>query len=184
MKDMAFKFLSNKMNKRGLSGIIIMMVMIALVLATAVIVINLTKKTVEGKIEQAEACGINILDKFSINGEYVCYDSASDEFVFSINRGDIDLDKLLISISTETESQTFEMRAGTSENFGGKILSYPDRVETVRLSAKNSGRTYIVTEFGGVPVKIEIAPVISGNQCGVVDTLSNIVDCSLTTILS
>ncbi len=171
-------------NKKALSGVVMMVIMIALVMVIMAVVITTTKKTVEEKIGQTEACNIDIFDKLSINSDYVCYDSTNKEFVFSINRGDIDLDKLLISISSETESQTFEMRNKVDEDFGGKIVSYPDRSTTVRLPGKNSGKTYILTEFSEQVTDIRIAPVISEKQCEVIDTLSNIVDCSITTILS
>ena len=171
-------------NRKALSGVVMMVIMIALVMVIMAVVVTMTKKTVEKKIEQTEACGIDNFGKLSINSEFVCYDSTNSEFVFSINREDIDLDKLLISISSETESQTFEMRSKVDEDFGGKIVSYPDRSTKVRLPGKNSGKTYILTEFSDQVTDIKIAPVISGKQCDVIDTLSNIVDCSITTILS
>lgn len=171
-------------NKRGLSAVIVMVVMIALVLSLMAVVITLTKRTVEEKISQTESCGVEIIDKFLINRAYVCYDSSKQELIFSIDRRDADLDKLLISVSSESESQVFEMRNKVDENFEGKILSYPDRSEIVRLPGKNGGRTYILTGFSEQPTDIQIAPVINGKQCDVTDSVGEIVDCSLTTILS
>ncbi|MEK6817224.1 MAG: hypothetical protein AABX80_00320, partial [Nanoarchaeota archaeon] len=97
------KFLFNfEKNRKAVSGIVVMVVMIALVISISAIVFTMTKKTVEEKIKKSEACGPNIIGKLSINLEYVCYDSTEKEFVFSINRGEIELDKLIIAIETET----------------------------------------------------------------------------------
>src|SRR3989344_7814862 len=96
-------------NHKAVSGVVVMVVMIALVISISAIVFTLTKKTVEEKIKSSETCGPDIIGKLSINSEYVCYDKDSDEIVFSINREDIELDKLIVAIETETEVRQFEI---------------------------------------------------------------------------
>ena len=76
------------------------------------------------------------------------------------------------------------MRNKDDEEFGRKIVASTDRTTTVRVPGKNSGKTYILTEFSEQVTDIRIAPIISDKQCEVIDKLSNIVDCSITTILS
>ena len=53
---------------------------------------------------------MEIIGELSINSEYVCYDSTNDEIQFSINRGEIDLDKLIIAIETETEIKNLNLK--------------------------------------------------------------------------
>ena len=96
-------------NRKAISGVVVMVVMIALVITVSAVVFNMTKKTVEEKIKKTEACGLEIIGKLSINSEYVCYDSENSRVVFSINRGEIDLDKMIIAIETETKITQIEM---------------------------------------------------------------------------
>src|SRR3989338_7794548 len=96
-------------NHKAVSGVVVMVVMIALVISISAIVFTMTKKTVEEKIKKSEACGPNIIGKLSINSEYVCYDKDRDEIVFSINREYIELDKIIVAIETETEVRQFEI---------------------------------------------------------------------------
>jgi len=176
-------------NKKALSAVVIMVIMVALVMAVMAVVFTLTKKTVEEKIEQTESCGINLLDKLSINSEFVCYDSSSQKFVFSINRGDIELDNLLIAIETETKIIQFQLDGNDQEFCGetNELYNYGkddcDPVDKVTLPGKKAGKTYITTNFLEPVIAVQIAPFIGGKQCEVVDTITNIIDCSGTTIL-
>ena len=181
MRKMEKKFLFNfEKNRKAVSGIVVMVVMIALVISISAIVFTMTKKTVEEKIKKSEACGPNIIGKLSINSEYVCYDDATGEFVFSINRGEIELDKLIIAIETETKITQIEMIEGAIEGIDG-LVSYPDRGLAI-IPAKNAGRTYIATGFSEPVIGIKIIPVINEEQCEVADSLNEIIPCSQTTI--
>jgi len=174
------------LNKKSVSGVVVMVVMIALVISISAIVFTTTKKTVEEKIKKSEACGPNILGKLSINSEYVCYDSEEDEIVFSINREDIELDKIIVAVETETAVKQFEISEtgkkfddlypyNKSRNLGGNEVALP---------AKNSGRTYIATGFSEPVIGIKIIPVINEEQCEVADSLNEITPCEQTTIFS
>ena len=85
-KAKKFKLQYKMLNKKAVSGVVVMVVMIALVISISAIVFTTTKKTVEEKIKKSEACGPDIIGKLSINSEYVCHDSVTKEIVFSINR--------------------------------------------------------------------------------------------------
>lgn len=169
-------------NKKGLSSVVMMVIMIALVMSIMAVVFNLTKKTVEDKIDKSDSCGINILDQLSINDEYVCYNSSTNETVISINRKTLDLDKLLIALETDSDIIKYEISETniTLDN----VTNYPDKTEGVQLPNKNGGKTYIISNVNKKPLKIEIAPVVGGNQCDFVDSIDNIIDCSLTTIFN
>ena len=169
-------------NHKAVSGVVVMVVMIALVISISAIVFTLTKKTVEEKIKSSEACGPNIIGKLSINSEYVCYDKDSDEIVFSINREDIELDKIIVAIETETEVRQFELDVDKKTILD--LYSYPDKETQTNMPAKNSGRTYIATGFNEPVIGIKIIPVINDEQCDVADSLNEITPCKQTTIFS
>lgn len=140
---MAKQFLYKMRNKKALSAVVTMVLIIALVVAVVGVVFTLTKKTVEGEIEKSEACGLNLLDKFSINSEFVCYDEDEDRFVFSITRGDIDVDSLLVGIETETQIIQYGIRKG--DNTLTNLISYPEKDKSTSLPLKKGGATYIAT---------------------------------------
>ena len=170
--------------KKAVSGVVVMVVMIALVISISAIVFTTTKKTVEEKIKKSEACGPDIIGKLSINSEYVCHDSVTKEIVFSINREDIELDKLIVAIETETAVKQFEI--SEVEKPINNLYPY-DKGRTLKgnkvvLPKKNSGRTYIAKGFNEPVIGIKIIPVINGEQCEVADSLNEIIDCEQTTI--
>lgn len=181
-RDRERKFLYKMpLKKRAVSGVVIMVVMIALVIAVSAIVFTITKKTVEEKIKKTQACGPDIIGKLSINPEYVCYDSKTNQIVFSINRGDIELDKLIVAIETETEITSFEIK--NQEELINNLYPFNGNLgDLIKLPAKNSGRTYIGTGFDNQIIGIEIIPIISGEQCEVADSLNEIIPCEETTI--
>lgn len=171
-------------NRKAVSGVVVMVVMIALVIAVAAIVFTTTKKTVEEKIEKTQACGLEIIGKISINSKYVCYDEIKDEVVFSINRGEIELDKLIIAIETETKITQIEMRDGQGEIINNLYPFNGNPGDLIKLPAKNAGKTYIGTGFDEEIIGIKIVPVINGEQCEAADSLNEITPCSQTTIFS
>lgn len=163
-------------NRKAVSGIVVMVIMIALVMAVAAVVFTTTKKTVEKQIKKSEACGPNIIGQISINSEYVCYDSENQEIRFSINRGNVDLDKLIVAVETESEAIQFEL---TSElkNFSNLYPFNKQLGDAVNLPGKNGGKTYIGTGFNEDIIGIKIAPVINGEQCEIADSLTEITSC-------
>lgn len=165
--------------KKGLSGVITVLILITLVMAATGIIWTVINKIVKESLEEAEACFGNY-EEVTINSEYTCYNSIGEGNVnvqFSINIGDIEIDELLISIATEDTSKTFKIN---NELQGIESLGpYPSDSGDVKLPGKNSGLTYIASGFSSEPVLIRIAPVINNNQCEVYDSLSEIVDCLL-----
>ena len=166
-------------NKKAVSEVVVMVVMIALVISISAIVFTLTKKTIEEKTKKSQACGPDIIGKLSINSEYVCYDSAKKEIVFSINREDIGLDKLIVAVETEIEVIKFELK---ENELNIDLVPFSSGGSTA-LPTKNSGRTYI-GKIDKEVIGIKIIPVINGEQCEVADSLNEITPCSQTTIFS
>ncbi len=167
------------MNKKAVSGVVVMVVMIALVISISAIVFTLTKKTVEEKIEKSQACGLEIIGKLSINSEYVCYDSDKKNVTFSINREEIELDKLIVAVETETEIKQFELKEDEPND---DLIPFISGGSTT-LPAKNGGKTYI-GKIDNEVIGIKIIPVINGEQCEVADSLNEITPCSETTFFS
>ncbi len=159
--------------KRSVSGIVVTVILIALVMAVAAIVFTTTKKTVEEKIEKSEACGLGTMGKLSINSEYVCYDSINNQFEFSVNRGNIELDKLIIAVETGTKVKQFELKENEQNT---DLIPFISGGSTA-LPAKNGGRTYISTGFNEEVIGIKIIPVINGKQCEIADSLNEITTC-------
>lgn len=179
-KDMEKKSIYK--NRKALSSVVMMVIMIALVMAIAGVIFTLTRQTVEEEIDKTESCGLNIIDKLFINDLYVCYDSSEERMVFSINREDIEMDKILIALETETEIIKYEIE-NSEENIPG-VYDYPNGLtgSPVSLPGKNGGKTYFL-DISEKPIQIQIAPIINDEQCDFIDSINNIVDCTGTTIL-
>ena len=183
--------------KHGLSGVITAVIMIALVMAAAVIVWGVVNRTIRGQTEGAEACFGNY-NKVTINSIYTCYDPVEDTFHFSLSIGDIEVDEVLVSVSSEGGTTPYTLTnedqiitglfpyvtqgdvCFTEEGCTSPEVCINRNCVTPRniiLPNKNAGLTYIATGFTTKPDLMRIAPIISGNQCEISDTLSNIESC-------
>lgn len=171
-KGMGRKF--SKMDNKGISGIIATVILIALTLAVVAIVWGVVTNLVEEQLEESGSC-FNIFGKIELNPTYTCYNSSTNEFLFSVSVGDIDVDKIIVSVSGQgtTKSYTF---TESEEDIG--LLSYPDRNSTVKKPDKNAGLTYISSDFASRPDTIRVSPVIGGTQCDVIDSIQTIESCS------
>ena len=158
-------------HKKALSNIVATMLMIVLVVSLMAVVYSLTTKFTKDKIAKSKACGIDLIGKISINSEYVCYDGAN--VIFSINRGDIEMDELLVSISSETNSKNFEINSTVATN---GLLPCLEGGATI-LPQKKAGQTYKIP-FSETPTRIQIEPTINNKKCEVTDSLNNIVSCT------
>jgi hypothetical protein len=145
-----------------------------IVVAVWVVVNNLVKSG----LGESEAC-FGILEKVNLNSRYTCYDSVPDEFWFSISIGDIDVDKILVGISAEGSSVTFEISKTSSEI--DNLVMYSTRSSSIILPSKNAGLTYVLNITGAgfsvAPDSISIAPVINDVQCSISDSMYEIDRC-------
>ena len=161
-------------NHKGLSGIITAVILVALVLAAAMIVWGVVNKMIKGQMESAESCFGNY-NKVTLNSLYTCYDSTENTFQFSLSIGDIEVDSVIVSVSSEGSTNSYTLVNDTTEVSG--LGPYPSGSGDVALPAKNAGLTYIASGILAKPDLVKIAPVINGQQCEVSDTISNIGAC-------
>lgn len=179
MKNEKEQFLGK--NRRGISPVIAMVIMIALVLAVVAVVWVVVNNLVKEEIESSGSC-FGIFGKVTIENSYTCYNSTSQEIQFSISIKDIDVDKILVAVSSAGSTKSFSLSSGIQESY---LKDYPDGNygEALVFPGKNAGRTYVLdmgnAGLSGSPDSIEIAPIINSKQCGVSDTLSEFDDCTL-----
>ncbi len=164
-----------KKNKRGLSAVVVTLILVLLAVVLTGIVWTVVDKIVNKESDYAKAC-FNIFEKVKINDDYSCYNTLEKEFQFGIGIADIEVDEVLFSLSWVDSSYSMSVPGSDSS------LRYYSGTygESVELPGENEGKTYVVnvTEFGGTkPDSIEIAPIISGHQCEVSDSLFEIVTC-------
>jgi len=160
------------MNKKAMSAIIAVMILIVIVLAGTGIIWNIVNKVVDEGLDEAKSC-YDLLGKVAVNSKYTCYDMNKNEMYVSIEVGDINIDGLLMVIEYETSSVSFEL---TNEPTDVGLKDY-DGGSRVKVPGKNAGVTYIATNIIETPLSIKIAPKINGNLCEG-DTFTNIGFCS------
>ena len=166
-------------NKKGVAPVVATVLLIALVMVIVVAVWAVVNNLVKGKLEESGAC-FGIFEKVSLNSRYTCYDSSLKEFWFSINIGDIDVDEVLVGISSEGSSVSFKISKTPSEI--DNLVMYSTRESDIILPSKNAGLTYILNitsaGFSEAPDSISIAPVISSTQCSISDSMYQIDRCA------
>ena len=172
-----------KQSKKAVSGFIVTVIMVALVMTLALIVWVAIKNMVEGGLEDVEEC-FGVFEEVTINNMYTCYNKTSQEFQFSISIGEIDVDEVIILISGEGTTKSFEIN--NEGNTIPNIKNYPIGnfgVDIIKLPEKNSGLTYVFNMVGGgfliEPDAIKITPVVDGKKCDISDSLYEIDDCML-----
>ena len=166
------------MNKRGLSAVVTTVLLIALSVFIVAIVWVVVKNLVVGELDSVGSC-MGVVDKVNLDGRYTCYNSTSGELQFSITVGDIDLDEVLISISSIEKTTSFRLSNELSQI--ENVYTYPARISNVVLPSKDGGLTYIFNSeaagFSSIPDSIQIAPIINGKSCGVSDSIEPIDNC-------
>jgi len=151
-------------NKKGLSGVITMLLLVALVLVLVGIIWGVVNSLVEGKISESEACSF-IFGKLSIDSTKTCYEGTTLKFF--IERKDLDIDALIVSIGGKKNSLNLELNSSVNDLVNDNLLN------------KKSGRGYSVDVGSiGIPESIKIAPIINGVSCEISDSFIGIEECS------
>jgi hypothetical protein len=134
-----------------------------LTLVVATMVWFIVQGIINNQTEKAKDC-FNGLGKLTLNSQYTCFDSNSDpkKFKFLIERGDIDLDQILVGISSDGNSEEIYINS-TNTNY--------------LLMDKDSARSYNSTSFTTRPVVISIFPIVNGRQCEQADSIKEIKEC-------
>lgn len=165
------------MKKRGMSGIVASILLIAIVMSLTSIVWVVVNNLVTENLNEAQTC-FGVFEAVEINRAYTCYNSTSNETRIAISVKDKELDSVLISITANGNSESFNILNQSSEI--QNVYSYPGKETLVQSPGANSGRTYLIDNIGagiGPTDSIKIAPYINGKMCDNVDTLSRVPDC-------
>lgn len=167
-------------NKKALSAVIATLLLILLVVVAMTIVWTFVSKLVKDKTKGAESCfDVSTSEKVTINDYYTCYDSENGEVQFSINLGDVEINGLVVSISTGDSSKIFILT--NDEEIITDLRPYTGSIgDPVKLPEANGGLTYTASGFSGAEriEWIKIAPIVEDKQCDATDTTYEIDDCS------
>jgi len=171
MKQIIFK-----KDKRGISGIVAAVIMIALVMVLGVVVWNVVSNLVEEELEEAGSC-FEVFDKISINNRYTCWNSTDgvNEMLFSVNVGDVELNKIVVSITAAGTTKSYTL----SNEENNDLMYFPSKESGVVKPGKNEGLTYITSDFDTAPDAVTIYPVVGDKQCETSDSLTSIDSCIL-----
>lgn len=166
------------MNNKGLSEVVTTVIMIALVLLASVLVWTIINNLIQGKIKDSESCFGNA-EKVTLDKKNICYDNSEipNKIRFAISMGDVEVDEVLVSISTDAETKSFKIG---KEDLTIDGLTYLDgALQPVKLPNKNGGKTYLYQWAGFKPTSLKIAPIIDGTQCEISDSSPDIDSCLL-----
>ncbi|MBD3247606.1 hypothetical protein GF378_03230 [Candidatus Pacearchaeota archaeon] len=161
-------------NKKAISGIVAAVIMIALVMVLGVVVWNVISNLVSEELESAGTC-FEVFDKVNLNNKYTCWNSSANEILFSVKVGDVDITKIVVSVSAAGQTKSYTLSDEENDN----LVYFPSGDSGVVKPGKNEGLTYITDEFNTAPDSISIYPVVGDQQCDVSDTISNIGSCIL-----
>jgi len=166
-------------NKKGVAPIVATVILVALVIVIVASVWVIVNNLIKSRLEEGEAC-FGIFEKVNLNSRYTCYNSGPNEFWFSINIGDIDVDEVLVGISAEGTSVSFKISKTPSAI--DNLVMYSTGLSNITLPSKNAGLTYVLNTTGAgfseVVNSISIAPIIMDIQCGVSDSMYEIDRCT------
>jgi hypothetical protein len=168
-------------NKKGLSTLIVTVILIALSLVAVGLLWGFVSNIVNGQIKNSEACYGNY-DKVKLNTPYICYETSDNvnyKVRVSLSIGDVNIDKVLVSISSKGSSNSYTI-SNTAQAING-LANYPSATTQIKLPDKNAALTYIATGFSAPVDYIRIAPVIGGVQCEMSDSTNEIPNCVLLT---
>jgi hypothetical protein len=163
-------------DKHALSAIVITVILIALSMAAVIVVWVFVNNMIKKQISSSESCFGNF-DKVKLNQQYTCYDSTNNILRFSLNIGNIEVDKVVVSVSSASAVKSYEIINGTE--ISGLVMYSGTNPSTILLPGKNSGLTYNATGFSSSIDLVQISPVIGGTQCEVSDSISEVETCQI-----
>jgi len=168
---------NNKSDKKGLSTVIITLLLILLSLVTIGIVWVFVSNMVNNQIESSQSCFGNF-EKVQINEMYTCYeriDSTHYNLRFSLSLGKVSADSVIVSVSSSSAVKSYEIK--NSPQIISNLTMYPSGEIDIILPGENEGLTYNATGFSSIIDSIEISPIIDGSSCGVSDSISEVTSC-------
>lgn len=158
--------------KKGLSQVIGTLLMVLITLGLIAALWGPLESFITDKTEKTEAC-FGIFEDLTMENDYTCFNSTSNETYISISRKNIEIDSILVAISYGDDSFLFRLE-NKSTTIDGVMNSA--RGANVQMPKINSGKKYIIP--GNIrPVSINIAPMINEEQCESTSTLDSVFIC-------
>jgi flagellin-like protein len=161
-------------NKKALSGVVTVMILIGITLAAGAMIWAVISNLVNNKLDDASSC-YGIYDRVQLNDEYTCYNLSAQTLQVSISLKDFKPDSVLISAQSDNNSVVKEIFSDSK--FVEGVLPFSGIGINVSLPNEESGKTYVISGVEYKPVKIYLAPKVSGTQCEISDELSPISFC-------
>ena len=169
-------------NKKSLSTVIATVLLILIVLGLFTVVWLGVKTYIDSNIHKTQSCSQSNLDKIQLANDFTCYDITNNVLFFRAEVGDVEIDRLLVSLEGGGSKRSFEIENGKQSCVGGNCLknfvncpgSSPSGTDNLNLK-KNVGQSYFLD--GDKPDSIRISPIISNEQCAPSDEISGIPDC-------
>ena len=146
-------------DKHALSAIVITVILIALSMAAIIVVWVFVNNMIKKQISSSESCFGNF-DKVKLNQQYTCYDSVNSILRFSLNIGNIEVDKVIVSVSSASAVKSYEITS-TNQTFDDLVMYSRTNPTQVSLPGENSGLTYNATGFSSSIDLVQISPVIN-----------------------
>ncbi|MBW6442792.1 hypothetical protein K0A97_03395 [Patescibacteria group bacterium] len=174
------KIFFNKKFKGGMSPIIATVLLIALVIVMVSVLWIVITTFISNETDPTTAC-FGILDKVKL--DYACYNVIDNSTTFYISIGDIEVEEILVSISSNDDGRTFVIK--NEKLVIDDVDFFPAQDGNVSLPSKNSGYRYKLYGFSsshpsrmqGMPEIIQISPLVNGHQCEVSSTINPIYNC-------
>ncbi|MFW6310661.1 MAG: archaellin/type IV pilin N-terminal domain-containing protein [Nanoarchaeota archaeon] len=165
------KIYSGFKSKKALSAVISTVLIISLTIAIAAMIFGFVKTFVQEETQGTYEC-FETMDKVLINSQYTCYNSSSEIIKIAIQIKELNITKLLVSVSDNQNSKTFE------------LTHTPQSIEHIQEEVKvpdtKSQKVYYFNYSSAglnTPTSIRIAPFAGKRQCDVSDELKTINSC-------
>jgi hypothetical protein len=164
-------------SKKGLSAIVITVILVALSMAAIVMVWAFVNNMIKKQISSSESCFGNA-EKVTLNRQYTCYEQTGSSYKlrFSLSIGDVQVDRVIVSLSSAGTTKSYQI-TNLNQTIPNLVMYSGTNPTNVILPEKNAGLTYNVTGFTSKIDSIQIAPVIGETTCEVSDSLSEIDSC-------
>ena len=125
------------MEKKGLSGIIVVVLLIVLTMAAITIFWTTTRGVIEDNIDKSESC-FNIFDKVYLETRFTCYDEANNELKFYIGLRDIEVDSVVVFVTGDLGAKSFKIPDETDVEYVSLVSGEENEI----LPEENAGLVY------------------------------------------
>jgi len=149
------------MKKKGVSTIISVLIILLIVLVAVGIIWRVILPIIEENTEYIEACGPDLIGKMEIDRKNTCYNSTDENLNIAIDIKNIELDKIIVSVSSAGETKSFDVTEDINANSG--------HVHNINLGMD-------ITDTEDID-SVKISPVINSENCDAIDTINSVASC-------